>query len=86
MNWDLYSWVVRGSQRRKVIEAMSKPKIATQISKDTKISVTHVSKVLKSFSDRGVARCLTPRVRIGKLYALTDKGEAIRREILRNGN
>jgi len=83
MDWNLYSWVVRGKQRRKVIEAMSKPKTPSEIRKDTKLSIAHVSKVLKLFAKMGIAKCLTPDVRIGKIYALTEKGKRIREEMLK---
>ena len=81
IDWNLYSWVMRGKQRRIVIEAMNKPKMPSEIRKETKLSITHVSKVLKSFTEMGIAKCLTPDVRIGKIYALTERGKRIREEM-----
>jgi len=83
IDWNLYSWVARGTQRRKVIEALNKPKIATEIRKETKLSISHVSKVLKSFKEKGIAECLNPETKLGKLYILTEMGKQIREELLR---
>ena len=83
IDWELYSWVVRGKQRRMVMMAMNKPKIPTEIRNETKLSITHVSKVLKAFHEKGIAKCLTPEVRIGKIYELTSMGKLIRQEMLK---
>ena len=83
IDWESYSWVVRGKQRRMVIAAMTKPMIPTEIRNETKLSITHVSKVLKAFNEKGVVKCLTPGVRIGKIYELTSMGKPIRQKMLK---
>lgn len=85
IDWDIYSWVVRGSQRRKIIAAMSKPKIPTEIKNDTKLSIAHVSSVLKDFQEKSIADCLTPDVHSGKIYTLTKKGMIIREQVMKYG-
>jgi len=85
IDWKLYSWVARGKQRRQVLMALSKPKMPTEVKRETKLSITHVSKVLKAFTEKGVAECLTPDVKIGKIYELTEKGKKIRKEMVREG-
>jgi DNA-binding MarR family transcriptional regulator len=82
-DWNLYSWVARGKQRRIVIEAMNKPKMPSEIRKETKLSITHVSKILKLFTEMGIAKCLTPDVRIGKIFILTEMGKRIRAEMFK---
>jgi DNA-binding MarR family transcriptional regulator len=81
-NWELYSWVIRGSQRRKVIIALGKPKIPTEIKREVKMSMTNVSKVLKEFKKKGLVRCLTPDERTGKIYELTEAGRKIREKMI----
>ncbi|MGD2092364.1 MAG: winged helix-turn-helix domain-containing protein [Candidatus Aminicenantes bacterium] len=81
-DWKLYSWVIRGNQRRKVIMALGKPKIPTEIKSEAKMSMTNVSKILKEFRSKGLVRCLTPGVRTGKLYELTEAGRKIREKML----
>lgn len=80
MNWKLLSYVSRSKQRKEIILALEKPKTPTQIAHDTKLSVAHVSRTLKEFSIKELAKCMTPNEKIGRLYQLTDKGK----EVLRN--
>jgi len=42
-----FGWVAKGSQRRKLIKVMTKPKIPTQLKEDTKISRNNVTDVLR---------------------------------------
>ena len=86
IDWELYSWIVRGSQRKKIITALSKPKIPTEIKNETKLSIAHVSNVLKQFQEKTIADCLTPEVHSGKIYALTKKGMVVREQIMKYGN
>jgi DNA-binding MarR family transcriptional regulator len=81
-DWEQYSWVIRGNQRRKVIMVLGKPKIPTEIKSEAKMSMTNVSKILKEFSKKGLVRCLTPYVRTGKLYELTEAGRKIRERMI----
>jgi DNA-binding MarR family transcriptional regulator len=81
-DWRLYSWFIRGNQRRKEIMALGKPKISTEIKKEAKMSVTNVSKVLKEFMKKKFVRCLTPDERTGKIYELTEAGRKIREKMI----
>ena len=85
IDWKTYSWVVRGSQRKKIIAALNKPKIPTEIKKETKLSIAHVSKILKDFQEKNIADCLTPEVHSGKIYTLTKKGMIIREQVMKYG-
>ena len=73
-----YSWVVRGTQRKKVIKAMNKTKIPTEIKDDAKLSLNNVSDVLREFRKKKIAKCLNPDEKTGRLYKLTPKGMRIR--------
>lgn len=84
MDWKLYSFVVRGKIRREVLSALGKPKTPTEIGKETKISVTHVSRALRELKERGLVKCLTPKEKTGKVYAATTIGNGILEEIRRN--
>ena len=80
---DLYSWVVRGKQRKAIIKIMSKPKIPTEIKEETNLSLNNVSDILRLFVEVGLAKILNPDKKVGRLYVLTKKGEAIRKNILK---
>ena len=81
IDWELYGWVARGKQRRMIINALDRPKIPSDIKRDTKLSITHVSKILRLFKEKGIAVCLNPDSRTGKVYDLTEMGRKIRSEI-----
>jgi len=76
-----YSWVVRGKQRKKVIKMLNKPKIPTQIKKETGLSLNNVSDVLRAFERKKIARCMNPKEKTGRLYKLTPKGMRIKEEL-----
>lgn len=78
---DDYVWVVRGKQRKKIIKALDKPRIPTQIKEETKLSLNNVSDVLRSFQKKKIARCLNPKEKTGRLYELTPKGMRIKEEL-----
>ena len=73
-----YSWIARGKQRKKILKAMGKAKIPTQIKEETKISLNNVSDVLREFRKKKIAKCLNPKQKTGRLYELTPKGMRIR--------
>jgi len=77
MNWELYSFVIRSEQRKNIVMALEKPKTPTQISKDVKLSTSHVSRTLSQFIDKGIVTCLTPKEKVGKVYELTDIGKEL---------
>lgn len=80
MEWEDYSFIVRGRIRKNVLKAVEKPRTPSQISKITKISDSHVTRALKKMESKGFVRCLTPNESKGKVYELTEKGK----EILKN--
>jgi predicted transcriptional regulator len=73
-----YPWIVRGTQRTKVIKVMNKPKIPTQIKDDANLALNNVSDVLREFREKKIARCVNPKEKTGRIYELTPKGMRIR--------
>ncbi len=80
---ELYSWVLLGSQRVKVVKALNVPKTPMLIRKETQLNFGNVSNVLKVLSEKGIVVCLNPDSHLGKLYKLTEIGEKIS-EMLKN--
>ena len=76
-----YSWMIRGKQRRKILKIMDKPMIPTQIKEKADLSLNNVSDILREFRKRKVAKCLNPKQRTGRLYELTDKGKRLRNQL-----
>jgi len=75
----LYSWIIRGSQRVKILQAMEKPRTPTQIKRETKFALNNVSDILRLFVKFKVAKCLNEKEKLGRLYELTEKGRRIKK-------
>ncbi len=83
----LYAWIVRGKQREAVIKVMDRPKIPSRICREVKefnekISLNSTSDILRNFVEKGIAVCLNPGEKVGRLYELTKKGKILREKIL----
>lgn len=93
-----YIWVIRGKHRRAVIRVMDSRKTPSQIHRDVirttenlppngmnhvKLSLNSTSDTLRAFRKKGIAVCINPERRIGRLYQLTKKGRGIREQILK---
>lgn len=81
MNWQLLSFVKRSNQRQNILKSLSQPKTPTDVRKQTKLAPSHISRTLKEFMDKGIAVCLTPKQKIGRLYKLTENGEKLLKQI-----
>ena len=49
----------------------------SKIAAEAGIRPNHISKVLRELKETGVAECINPEVRKGRLYRLTDKGNQV---------
>ena len=93
-----YTWVMRGKHRRAVIRVMDGRKTPSQIHRDVvrscenlpkesihyvRLSLNSTSDTLRGFRKKGIAVCTNPESRIRRLYELTEKGKAIREQILK---
>lgn len=79
--WDDVSFIISSSYRKKVLEKLETPKIPSRISKELNINKTHISKTLLELSSRKVIKCLTPNSTKGKIYAITEYGKEILKEL-----
>lgn len=71
-------YVTASPYRMKVMKALEgKVLIPSHIARISSIRPNHVSKVLGDLKEHGLAECINPDVRKGKLYRLTDKGNKI---------
>ncbi len=77
MNIENYSFVVSGKFRKNVFMQLESKKSPSQIAKNLNASTTQVSRTLKQLESRNLIGCLTPSSRMGKIYALTDKGKEV---------
>ena len=61
MNWELYSFTIRGKYRKDVVLALDVERTPTQIAKKIKIPNSHVSRSLAELKDKGIVKCLIPK-------------------------
>ena len=71
-----------------ILKAFSKELTSSQLHKRSKhynerISMNNASDVVRSFARMGIAVCLTPKNKTGRVYKLTTDGEEIRNELLK---
>jgi predicted transcriptional regulator len=77
-----YSWIIRGKQRRDIIIYIRDTDTPTQISKKSGYSLNNTSRVLNEFVKKGMAKCLNPKQKTGRLYVLTRKGKVIKDKVI----
>ena len=73
--WILYGYVIASNRRVDVIKSLKNhPLTPTQIKKETKLNLSHISRTLKNMSQKAIVECLNPGQKKGKLFALTENG------------
>lgn len=77
MDWDKFSFVVSGLNRKRVLLAISRPMTPTQISEKTKTSLSNVSHALTELRKHKLVKCINPNARVGKIYRQTRLGAEI---------
>ena len=56
-------------------------KIPSEIANDTEIFQNHISNTLRQLKEHKLIECITPEVRKGRLYRLTEKGKTVSKNI-----
>ena len=79
--WKNYSYIMRGKQRRKVLNVLDGPALVSQIRKKADLSLAETSRVIRSLVEQGLAECKNPEDHLGRVYGLTDKGYRIQKKI-----
>jgi len=78
LDWKKYGYLISSDYRRKVvISLLDEPKTPKQIAAEINLYLSHVSKTLKELQDIGIAVCLTPELKRGRIYELTAQGKEL---------
>ena len=83
-NIELYSWIIRGKQRREILKNISDVQTPTQLSNKSGYSLNHTSRILREFTRKGIVKCLNPKAKTGRIYKITPKGKRVRDELKQN--
>jgi DNA-binding MarR family transcriptional regulator len=81
----LVSFVGRGRDRRQVLKALARPSSPTDLSRQTGIDRSTISRVVLELTDKGLVECLTPDERMGRYYRITEDGKKVLAIIEGNG-
>lgn len=73
-----FGYVISSTYRQKIILSLKEdPKSPKQIALELELHFSHVSSTLKDLTKKGIIKCLTPDLRKGRLYDLTEIGKEI---------
>ena len=78
LNTNKLSWIVKGKLRREIIIHIDGPETPTAIAKKSGYSLNNTSRVLNDFNKKGIAECINPKEKTGRLYVLKPAGKVIR--------
>lgn len=84
MDVEKYAWLKASEYREKVLLSLAeKPRPPKEISEETGYYLSHVSNTLSDLREHGLAECITPDRRKGRLWAATDRGDELVKELRR---
>ncbi len=83
MDWEKYSFVVRGSNRSRTLKHLKSPMTPSQLATASDVSLSHISKALRDLKGQGLAECINPDEKVGKIYRRTKEGEEIAEQMLK---
>ncbi len=78
---NVYKWIIKEEERKKIVLSIRQPLTAKQISRKTRINVGTCSYLLSKFAARGITVCLNPDARSSRLYWVTDMGRKCQKHL-----
>jgi len=75
--WDDISFIVRNKNRRRIFEALDKPKTPTELAKELNLNVGFVSNLIIELLERKLIECLSPNEKRHRFYKRTKKGNVL---------
>ncbi len=75
MNWENAGILKASPNRLKILELLSKFSMTPkEIAEQSKLHLSQVSRGLREMEKRNMVRCMTPNLKRGRIYAVTEKG------------
>lgn len=76
--WDLIGKVHRSTYRTKVLKELHKGvKTPSELSEETDIKISHISRALRRLKGWDLVECLNPDLKKGKMYSITELGREV---------
>ena len=82
---NVYKWIIKEEERKKIVLSLRQPLTAKQISRKTRISIGTCSYLLGKLAVRGITVCLNPNARSSRLYWVTDLGREFQKRLSPDG-
>ncbi len=77
-DWGRLGFVLGSSHRKALVRTLvERPKTPKEISLRTGIAISHVSNTLRELEAEKIVICLTPELRKGRLFGLTEIGKQL---------
>lgn len=84
MDIEQYSWVKASQYRENILLAIEeKPRTPKELAEMNDYYLSHVSNVLSDLDNHGLAECITPDKKKGRLWTLTEDGKGIVEDLKR---
>lgn len=77
MSWREAGFVIASKTRKAVLEKLETPRTPTYLAKSLSVNLANISRTLAELEGKGIAVCLNPRQKVGKIYSLTKKGKVL---------
>jgi predicted transcriptional regulator len=78
--YELISFLSRSKNRRTVLKNLENPITPTELASKLKIQRSTISRAILELMDKKLAKCLTPKEKMGRLYQITNLGKKILKE------
>jgi predicted transcriptional regulator len=73
MSWKEAGFVIASKTRRAIVMKLDTPMTPTYLAKSLDVNLANISRTLTELENKGIAVCLNPRQKVGKIYSLTKK-------------
>ena len=80
-DWDIISFIVRGKNRKTILELLDKPKTPTKLKTETKLHFNSVSRAIIELQKKELIKCLNPTQKLSRFYQITSKGKELLKKI-----
>lgn len=73
--WKKLSFLMRAKNRQTVLKTLLAPQTPASIQKKTKLSLNTTSRALRELNKEKLVVCKTPRLKVGRIYIITNSGK-----------
>ena len=79
---ELISFVLSGKVRIKILNSLLKTnRTPTLLAKEIKTHQSTTSRSLSDLEKKELVKCLTPKVKLSRIYSITDKGKNVIKKV-----